>query len=134
MVKRNGICFRVLRRRRLPVRKSPRIQIHAIYFYRQGDIREGKKTSLLISALNKLNAEDKDQLIQLIENPVMSEADVKKVKELFERANAAENCRDLAKSFFDEAKNALEQIKEIINESEFEFFNNLLDFVLTRKF
>ena len=31
-----------------------------------GDIREGKKTSLLITALNNLDSEDKNQLIQLI--------------------------------------------------------------------
>ncbi len=99
-----------------------------------GDIREGKKTSLLITALNNLNAEDKEQLILLIENPDMSEIDVKKVKDLFEKANAAESCKELAKSYFDEAKSALDQLKEVINDSEFEFFINLLNFVVDRKF
>ena len=99
-----------------------------------GDIREGKKTSLLITALNNLNADDKNQLIQLIENPDMSDADVNKVKDLFEKANAVGNCRDMVKFYFDEAKNALEQLKEVINESELEFFDNLLNFVVERKF
>jgi len=64
----------------------------------------------------------------------MSEADVNKVKGLFEKVHAAEKCRELAKYYFDEAKNALEQLREVINESEFEFFDNLLNFVVERKF
>jgi geranylgeranyl pyrophosphate synthase len=99
-----------------------------------GDIREGKKSCLLITALNKLSEEDKKQLIQLIENPNISENDVNEVKILFQKADAANICRDLAKFYYNEAKKSLEQLKEVINDSEFEFFDNLLNFVIERKF
>ena len=99
-----------------------------------GDIREGKKTSLLITALNNLSADNKKQLTKLIENPDMTEANVEKVKELFEKANAAEKCKDLANTYYEEAKNALDQLKDVMNQSDADFFYDLLNFVLDRSF
>ena len=98
------------------------------------DILEGKKTCLLIEALNKLEKKDKVRLEGIIENPNISKNDVEEVRDLYLKANVLNSCKDLAKSYYNEAKLSLDQLKNNINQSEFEFFENLLDFVLERKF
>lgn len=99
-----------------------------------GDIREGKKTCLLIEAFNKLEKNKKKQLEKLIENPEMTEDNVLQVKELFQEADAINSCKDLANNYYTEAKSALEDLKPVINQSEAEFFESLLKFVAKRKF
>ncbi|MFX1308211.1 MAG: polyprenyl synthetase family protein [Promethearchaeota archaeon] len=99
-----------------------------------GDIREGKKTCLLIDALNKLENKDKLKLEKLIENPVMTNNEVQNVKDLFIKSNVDKSCRELANSYFQEAKSFLNKLESVINHSEIEFFEDLLNFVLTRTF
>jgi geranylgeranyl diphosphate synthase type I len=99
-----------------------------------GDIREGKHTCLLIEALNKSNDKDKDRIVELIEKPKMSANDVKEVKQLFLKADSINSCKKIANTYYHEAKTALDMLKPTINESETEFYNNLLDFVLSRTF
>ncbi|TFG29746.1 MAG: polyprenyl synthetase family protein [Promethearchaeota archaeon] len=99
-----------------------------------GDIREGKKTCLLIEANNKLDDHNRKLLEQLIGKPEMSDDDVLKVKELFEKAGVIESSKELANSYFLEAKSVLDDLGSIINESEAEFFESLLKFVAERKF
>jgi len=99
-----------------------------------GDIREGKKTCLLIESLNKLEKNKKKQLEKLIEKPEMSDDDVQQVKELFQEADAIKFCKDLANNYYSEAKSALEDLKPVIKQSEAEFFESLLKFVAERKF
>lgn len=99
-----------------------------------GDIREGKHTCLLIEALDKSKEKEKNRILELIEKPKMAENDVNEVKELFLRADSANSCKKIAKKYYQEAKTAIEKLKSTINESETEFFINLLDFVLNRSF
>ncbi|MFX0036244.1 MAG: polyprenyl synthetase family protein [Candidatus Hermodarchaeota archaeon] len=99
-----------------------------------GDIREGKKTCLLIEALNKLSKQDKIKLEQLIEKIDMSNEDVQEIKNLFHKANVINSCKELANLYYNEAKLSLDKLNPIINQSEMEFFENLLNFVLERKF
>ena len=99
-----------------------------------GDIREGKKTCLLIEALNKLKDDKKKILEEIIEKPEIEDKDVQKVKKLFLEADIVKSCKNLATSYFNEAKNALNKLTSIINKSELEFFEDLLNFVLNRTF
>ncbi|MFX1338694.1 MAG: polyprenyl synthetase family protein [Promethearchaeota archaeon] len=99
-----------------------------------GDIREGKKTCLLIESLNKLEKNKRKILENLIEKSEMEEADVLHVKELFQEADAINSCKDLANKYYREAKSALEELMLVINHSEAEFFESLLKFVAERKF
>ncbi len=99
-----------------------------------GDIREGKQTCLLISALTNLENEKREKLERLIENPNMTNDKVKEVKDLFQNSNAIDSCKKLANSYYQEAKSSLEKLKDEIKDSEAEFFENLLDFVMNRKF
>jgi geranylgeranyl pyrophosphate synthase len=100
----------------------------------KNDIREGKKTCLLIEALNTLSDKDKNKLENLIESPNMTDKDVQSVKGLFIRADVINSSKKLADSYFKEAKLSLERLKNKINQSEMEFFEDLLKFVIKRKF
>ncbi|MCK4380021.1 MAG: polyprenyl synthetase family protein [Candidatus Lokiarchaeota archaeon] len=99
-----------------------------------GDIREGKKTCLLIEALNKLEDNEKNKLEELIEKPDMTIDDVQEVKDLYLKADVINSCKDLANSYFKEAKLSLDRLSRVINQPEMELFENLLDFVIERKF
>ena len=99
-----------------------------------GDIREAKKTCLLIDALNKLEESDKNHLEQLIENPNMTNEEVQEVKNLFIKADVINSCKNLARTYFQEALDAINKLKTVINKSEAEFYENLLNFVLNRNF
>ena len=99
-----------------------------------GDIREGKKTCLLIEALNKLEDDKKKILEEIIEKPEIEDEDVQEVKKLFLEADIVNSCKNLAISYFNEAKSALDKFTTIINKSESEFFKDLLNFVLNRTF
>lgn len=99
-----------------------------------GDIREGKHTCLLIEALNKSNDKDKNRILELIESPNMDDNDVNEVKELFQKADSINSCKETANIYYQEAQTALGELKPNINESEMEFYINLLDFVVNRTF
>ena len=99
-----------------------------------GDIREGKKTCLLIEALNKLKNNDKKYLDELIGKTDMTQNEVQEVKNLFIKADVANFCKNLANSYYIEAKNALDELQSTINQSESEFFEDLLTFVIKRNF
>ncbi|MFW9999590.1 MAG: polyprenyl synthetase family protein [Candidatus Hodarchaeota archaeon] len=98
------------------------------------DIIEGKKTCLLIEALNKLDQKDKHRLEKLIESPNIAQDNVQEIKDFFLKVDVVGSCKDLAKLYFDEAKLYLDKLSNVINQSEVEFFTNLLDFVIERKF
>ncbi|MBY8987713.1 MAG: polyprenyl synthetase family protein [Candidatus Lokiarchaeota archaeon] len=99
-----------------------------------GDIREGKHTCLLIEAMNKLEAKKQDQLKYLISKSEISSEEVQEVKDLYMEADAIDSCKKLATKYYEEARDALEKLKTVVNDSEIEFFENLLKFVLERKF
>jgi len=99
-----------------------------------GDIREGKRTCLLIEAMNNLDVKKKDYLVNLISKSEMSEEEVGEVRDLFMEADAINLCKKLASKYYEEAENALDKLKPVVNESEIEFFENILKFVLEREF
>jgi len=99
-----------------------------------GDIREGKRTCLLIEAMNNLDVKKKKYLVNLMSKSEMSEEEVEEVRDIFKEADAINSCKKLATKYYEEAKDALENLKPVVNESEIEFFENLLKFVLERKF
>ncbi len=99
-----------------------------------GDIREGKRTCLLIEAINNLGVKKKEYLVNLMSKSEMSEEEVEEVRDIFKEADAINSCKMLASKYYEEAKDALENLKPVVNESEIELFGNLLKFVLEREF
>ena len=99
-----------------------------------GDIREGKRTCLLIEAMNKLDLKKKENLVSLLSKSDMDNGEVEEVRDLFMEADAINSCKKLASKYYEEAMDALNNLKPVVNESEIEFYENLLKFVLERKF
>lgn len=99
-----------------------------------GDIRENKLTALKLSALGALKDSKKDRLIELLENPNMTNEEVQEVKELYIEADAVNLCKELADNFFQKASSSLDKLKATVNQSELEFFESLLKFVMERNF
>jgi geranylgeranyl diphosphate synthase type I len=99
-----------------------------------GDIREGKHTCLLIEAMNKLEAKKKDNLVNLILKSELSDEEVEEVRDLFMEADVINSCKNLATKYYQEAEDALEKLKPVVNDSEIDFFENILKFVLEREF
>lgn len=99
-----------------------------------GDIREGKKTCLFIEALDKLSDKDRERLCELTEIQNMREDDVEEVKDIFIKSDVVNSCKTLANSYYEEAKQVLDELKSRINPSEIEVFEDLLDFVMKRNY
>ncbi len=99
-----------------------------------GDIREGKKTCLLIEAFNKLEDKERVKLEKLIEKTDMTNDDVQNVKKLFLKSDVVNSCKELANSYFQEASLSLDKVRNDIDLSEMEFYEDLLKFVKDRKF
>jgi geranylgeranyl diphosphate synthase type I len=99
-----------------------------------GDIRENKWTALKLSALNSLDEMRRNRLLDLLENSNMDEDDVQEVKNLFKEADAINSCKELAEKYYQTAISSLNNLKMTINQSEVEFFESLLNFVMERKF
>lgn len=99
-----------------------------------GDIREGKKTSLLLAAKDNLNEEDKKRLKLLMGKSELMEAEVEEVRDLFKKADALNFCKDLVSSHYNKAQNALNNLKPRLNSAEFLFFRDLLEFVFKREY
>jgi geranylgeranyl diphosphate synthase type I len=98
------------------------------------DIKEGKKTCLLIEALNKLEPKKKENLFNIMSKKEITDEDVKIVRKFYNEVNVEASCKQLADNYYKEASNALDELKPVINEEEPEVFTHLLDFVLTREF
>ena len=64
----------------------------------------------------------------------MTNDHVQEVKELFMKADVINSCKALAEKYTQEARTSLSNLKPVINQSEMEFFENLLTFVSERKF
>lgn len=99
-----------------------------------GDIREGKKTCLLLSALENLDESKKTRLMRITEKSEISTEEVNDVKELFKEANVVNSCNEKAQAYYELAINNLDTLKHDINPPEMEFFKELLEFVKNRKF
>ncbi|MHA1269379.1 MAG: polyprenyl synthetase family protein [Candidatus Helarchaeota archaeon] len=99
-----------------------------------GDIREGKKTCLLIEAIQRLDENKRSRLLNLVGNNNITQEEVEEVKDLFKDANVINESKKIADKYTQLAKMQLEKLKPEIDHSELEFFENLLKYVLERKF
>ncbi|TFF87284.1 MAG: polyprenyl synthetase family protein [Promethearchaeota archaeon] len=98
------------------------------------DIKEGKKTCLLIQALNKLNSKKKEKLLKIMNKNKISGDDVKIVRKFFNEVDVESSCKKVANDYYEDALAALNKLKNIINKEEAETFTHLLDFVMSREF
>lgn len=76
-----------------------------------GDILCAKKTFLLINALNRCNAEERGELLQVLENKEMPAAEkIAYVTEVYNRLGIPQLCEETMARFYDEARSYLNKV------------------------
>jgi len=94
------------------------------------DIKKGKKTLLIIKALEKARSKDKKFLEETIKNKNANDEEVQRAIEIIKSSSALEYCRRLALEKINGAKRVLEKVG--LKKEAYDFFYGLADFVLDR--
>ena len=95
------------------------------------DLRKGKKTLLVIKALEKASKGQREVLLNVMGNGNANDADIKKAIEIIRNGGALDYVRMLANKKIMEAKEHLRQTS--LNDKALEFFNGFADFMLERE-
>ncbi|KZX16389.1 short chain isoprenyl diphosphate synthase IdsA [Methanobrevibacter filiformis] len=94
------------------------------------DIVEGKMTLIVVNALEKASADDKNKLIAILENDNSSPSDVDTALNIFEKYGSLEYSNNLAKEYVNNAKELL----DLLPDSDYKNALKLIaDYVLDRK-
>ena len=92
------------------------------------DIRQGKRTLLVIEALNRANANDRERLIEILDSKNTDE-EVAEAVEIMNRCGALEECHKQANGYLEGARNTLSNYPE--SEAR-QLFEELLEYMVTR--
>ncbi len=98
------------------------------------DIKENRCTCLLIITRNELNNKKRKYLDRLIKKINKTDLDIQEIKGLYKEANAIKLCEDLINKYYQKAKLTINKLRNVINRSEIEFFESLLEFIIKRNF
>ncbi|MDZ7757677.1 polyprenyl synthetase family protein [Rhodohalobacter sp.] len=74
-----------------------------------GDIHEGKKTLLMLSALERCSDAERNVILGYIENKPLSESEVDKVIQIFKSNGIEEDTREIYLQHYSRAENALQE-------------------------
>lgn len=94
------------------------------------DIREGKKTLLIVKALEKGSAEQKKELHFALRNHKASAAQIEKARKIIIDTGSLEYSRKLAEKLADDSRRALARSK--LNKKSKEFFAGVAEFMIRR--
>ncbi len=95
------------------------------------DIRNGKKTLMVVYALQRIEGDERDRFLRILGNQGASDAEVREAIALMEKANALRDAEALALDYAERAKRAL----DILDDSEEkEALLDLVDYVIRRKY
>lgn len=92
------------------------------------DIRQGKRTLIVIEALNRANANDRKRLIEILDSKNTDE-EVAEAVEIMDRCGALEECHKQANGYLEGARNTLSNYPE--SEAR-QLFEELLEYMVTR--
>lgn len=93
------------------------------------DIKEGKRTLMVIKALSELSGEDAERLMDILQKNDNPDPEIDEAIGLLEKAGAIEYSKELAETYGEKAKNELEDLPD--NENK-KILEELVDFVITR--
>lgn len=94
------------------------------------DIKNGKKTLLVIKALEKSRKKDKDFLSKVLKTKDADQDDIKRSISIIKNSGSLDYCRKFALEKAYQAKRCLEKIS--LNKEAYDFFSGLTDFVVNR--
>ena len=93
------------------------------------DIRQGKRTLLVIEALNRTNNEDRKELINILDDSNNTDDDVKRAVNIMSDCGALDNCREQALGYLNGAKKTIAKYPESGARTMLE---ELLEYMVTR--
>ncbi|MFW5945677.1 MAG: polyprenyl synthetase family protein [Candidatus Natronoplasma sp.] len=94
------------------------------------DIKEGKRTLMVIKSLSGLSENKRDRLIDILEEEDNTQEDIKEAMDLMEDTGAIEYSKNLARTYAEEAKSELDVIPDPNYRNIFE---EVVDFVISRE-
>ncbi len=96
------------------------------------DVREGKKTLLILKAMEKGTAAEKKLIKRCLGNPDVTNADIKQLKDIVEKTGSLEYSRKRASELKDRAIEAIEKAR--LNRNGKEFLVGLSEYVINREY
>jgi geranylgeranyl diphosphate synthase type I len=99
----------------------------------ESDLREGKRTLLVIKTLEKLKDEDKDFFISTIGNQNATSEELERVRQLIKSSGALDYAKATAKELISRAKQQL-TIEPTLKKEGLEFFEAFADFLISRNY
>jgi geranylgeranyl diphosphate synthase type I len=96
-----------------------------------GDIREGKKTLLVLKALERAGKKEKVFLKKVLGNKNISLAEIEQFQKIVEKTGSLAYSRSLAKNLITDGKNELKKMK--MRPESKEFLLKLAEYIVSRK-
>ena len=93
------------------------------------DIRQGKRTLLVIEALNRATKDDRQRLLDILDSTDNSDNDVLEVVQIMEKCGALKACHSLAKGYLEGVRDTLAKYPD--SEAR-QLFESLLKYMVTR--
>ena len=93
------------------------------------DIRQGKRTLLVIEALNRATKDDRQRLLDILDSNDNSDSDVLEVVQIMEKCGALKACHSLAKGYLEGVRDTLATYPD--SEAR-QLFESLLEYMVTR--
>jgi len=96
------------------------------------DLREGKRTLLILDALEKADRGDRQTILENLGNESVGEAELQKVKEIVQKTGALEMSRDMAKGFVNKAIEGIEHLN--LEEKGRNFLVGIANYMIKREY
>jgi len=97
------------------------------------DIKEGKRTLLLIKAIELASKEELKIILETVGNKNADLDSIENVKEIIEKTGAKKYSEDMCINFVAKAQEELNKIKHYFrNKESLDFFDGILDFIVNR--
>ncbi len=96
------------------------------------DVREGKKTLLILKALEKANAGDRAFIIRTLGDQDVKTDDIKRIREIVEKTGSLEYSRKLARELTERSIAVLRNAR--LSSNSREFLEVLAEYVINREF
>ncbi len=97
-----------------------------------GDIKEGKKTVLVVQAFNNASSNQLNTLKKILGDPKANPNKVEKVRKIFQETGALENSKKIALELGEKSKKKLLKAEPPLKKESQQFFLNLAEFVVSR--
>lgn len=97
------------------------------------DIRRGKKTLLVLSALSRANEADRDFIIKTLSKDEKSEDEIVKVAELIKKYEADVEAMRVATAYAERSKEILRELKDVVDRASRDVLIAMVDYAVSRE-